>query len=172
VHTQNPLRYGAPFKTLRRVSGQLRGRLRRDRPTALPESSEPLSLLIVDDEKSICLSLKEYFAHTGYAVDTAADVDDAERLIDTGHHELLIQDIRMGVTEDFGGLQIIKFARTHRPGMRIVVLTAHGTGDVENEARVLGVDAFLRKPQPLARLAEVVRGLIASPHPTSDPQRH
>jgi len=117
----------------------------------------------VDDEKSICLSLKEYFSHTGYAVDTAADVEDAERLIDTGHYELLIQDIRMGVTEDFSGLQIIKFARTHRPGMRIVVLTAHGSGEVENEARVLAVDAFLRKPQPLARLAEVVRGLIAPP---------
>jgi len=163
VYTQSPLRSRAPFRTLRRVSGQLRGRLRRNQETDLPESSEPLNLLIVDDEKSICLSLKEYFSHTGYAVDTAADVEDAERLIDTGHYELLIQDIRMGVTEDFSGLQIIKFARTHRPGMRIVVLTAHGSGEVENEARVLGVDAFLRKPQPLARLAEVVRGLIAPP---------
>jgi len=172
VHTPSPLRYRAPFKTLRRVSGQLRGRLRRDQESDLPESSKPLNLLIVDDEKSICMSLKEYFSHTGYVVDTAAEVEDAERLIDTGHYELLIQDIRMGVTEDFGGLQIIKFARTHRPDMRIVVLTAHGTGEVESEARVLGVDAFLRKPQPLARLAEVVRGVIAKPHPTHDPQLH
>ena len=123
----------------------------------------------MDDEKSICLSLKEYFSLTGYAVDTAADVEDAERLIDAGRYELLIQDIRMGVKEDFGGFQIIKFARAHRPKMRIVVLTAHGTREVENEARTLGVDAFLRKPQSLARLAEVVRGLIASQQPITNP---
>ena len=78
----------------------------------------------------------------------------------------------MGLTKHRGGIQVIKFARTHRPDMRIVVLTAHGTREVENEARVLGVDAFLRKPQPLARLAEVVRGLIPPLHPTADPQLH
>ena len=172
MHKQNPLRYRAPFKTLKRVSGQLRGRLRGDHETNLPESAEPLNLLIVDDEKSICLSLKEYFSLTGYAVDTAADVEDAERLIDAGRYELLIQDIRMGVKEDFGGLQIIKFARAHRPKMLIVVLTAHGTHEVENEARTLGVDAFLRKPQSLARLAEVVRGLIASHQPITNPPLH
>lgn len=169
VHTPRPLRYRAPFKILRRVSGQLRGRLRRDQ-TDLPETSEPLSLLIVDDEKSICLSLKDYFSHTGYAVDTAADVEDAERLIDTGHYELLIQDIRMRSTKDLGGIQVIKFARTHRPAMRIVVLTAHGTQEVENEARVLGVDAFLSKPQPLSQLAQVVRTLVGSRQPPGDPQ--
>lgn len=76
----------------------------------------------------------------------------------------------MGVKEDFGGLQIIKFARKHRPNMPIVVLTAHGTHDVEEQARGLGVDAFLRKPQPLARLAEVVRGLIAPLQPGMRPQ--
>jgi DNA-binding NtrC family response regulator len=172
VHRQTPLRYRAPFKTLKRVSGRLRGRLRRHQETDLPESSEPLNLLIVDDEKSICLSLKEYFSLTGYAVDTAAEVEDAERLIDAGDYEVLIQDIRMGVKEDFGGLEIIKFARAHRPRMRIVVLTAHGTHEVENQARVLGVDAFLRKPQPLARLAEVVGGLIAPHQPTIRPHLH
>ena len=170
VQTQPLLRYRAPFKTLRRVSGELRGRLRRDQETDLPQSSEPLNLLIVDDEKSICLSLKEYFSLTGYEVDTAADVEDAERLIDAGHYELLIQDIRMGVTEDFGGLEIIKFARAHRPNMRIVVLTAHGTRELENQARGLGVDAFLRKPQPLSLLAQVVRTLIGSRQPAADPQ--
>ena len=171
VHKQSPVRYRAPLRTLRRVSGKLRG-LRRHQETDPPESSEPLNLLIVDDEKSICLSLKEYFSLTGYVVDTAADVEDAERLIDAGRYELLIQDIRMGVKEDFGGLQIIKFARAHRPKMRIVVLTAHGTREVEKEARGLGVDAFLRKPQPLARLAEVVRGLVASHHPITDRPLH
>ena len=150
-----------PIKTLKRVSGQLRGLLRRHHSTD-PEPSERHNLLIVDDEESICSSMKDYFSHTGFAVDTAVDIDEAERLIEAGKYEVLIQDIRMGIMRDFSGMEVIKFARTRRPEMRIVVLTAHGTREVENEARFLGVDAFLRKPQPLAHVAHVVRGLLAA----------
>jgi DNA-binding response OmpR family regulator len=127
--------------------------------------------LIVDDEESICFSMKDYFSHSGFTVDTALDIDEAERLIDAGHYEVLIQDIRMGVRRDFTGMEVIKFARTHRPNMRIVVLTAHGSREVENEARDLGVDAFLRKPQPLSQVAQVVRGLVESPPRTAPTAR-
>ena len=106
--------------------------------------------------------MKDYFSHSGFAVDTAIDIDEAERLIDAGNYEVLIQDIRMGIKRDFAGMEVIKFARTHRPDMRIVVLTAHGTREIENEARDLGVDAFLRKPQPLSQVAHVVRDLVQS----------
>ena len=163
MQTQHLLLYRTPIKTLRRVSGQLRELLRRHHhATDIPESLAPPNLLIVDDEESICFSMKEYFSHTGFAVDTALDIDEAERLIDAGHYEVLIQDIRMGIKRDFTGMEVIKFARTHRPDMRIVVLTAHGTREVEHEARDLGVDAFLRKPQPLSQVAQVVRDLVQS----------
>ena len=163
MQTERLFLYRTPIKTLKRVSGRLRGLLRRQfHATDIPESSEPPNLLIVDDEESICFSMKDYFSHTGFAVDTALDIDEAERLIDVGHYEVLIQDIRMGIKRDFAGMEVIKFARTHRPDMRIVVLTAHGTREVENEARDLGVDAFLRKPQPLSQIAQVVRGLVQS----------
>ena len=162
--------YAARFKALRRVSGQLRGRLTRHQETDTPEPPETLNLLIVDDEQSICSTLKEYFSHVGFGVDTAIEISDAERLIATGKYEVLIQDIRMGSTKDLGGIQVIKFARTHRPAMRIVVLTAHGTHEVETEARVLGVDAFLSKPQPLSQLAHVVRTLVGSRKPANDPR--
>ena len=172
MHTERFSLYRTPIKTLKRVSGQLRELLRRHHATNIPESSERHNLLIVDDEESICFSLKEYFSHTGFAVDTALDIQDAERLIDEGKYEVLIQDIRMGISRDFTGMEVIKFARTHRPEMRIVVLTAHGTREVENEARLLGVDAFLRKPQPLSQLAQVVQNLIESPRRTPASQLH
>ena len=163
MQTERLSLYRTPIKTLRRVSGQLRELLRRHHhATDIPEPSEPPNLLIVDDEESICFSMKEYFSHTGFAVDTAVDIEDAERLIGDGKYAVLIQDIRMGISRDFGGMEVIKFARTHRPEMGIVVLTAHGSREIENEARVLGVDAFLRKPQPLSQIAQVVQSLIES----------
>ena len=58
---------------------------------------------------------------------------------------------------------MIKLIRAHNPQTRIVILTAYGSAEVEDEARRCGADAFLRKPKPLSQVAQVVQGLIESP---------
>lgn len=107
--------------------------------------------------------MKEYFSDGGFVVDTAREIEEAEQLIENGNYAVLIQDLRMGIGKGLNGLQVIKFARSHDPDMRIVVLTAHGSSEVESEARTQGVDAFLKKPQPLSQVAQVIRGLVESP---------
>ena len=107
--------------------------------------------------------MKEYFSDSGFVVDTAREIEEAEQLIENGNYAVLIQDLRIGIGKGPNGLEVIKFARSHNPDMRIVVLTAHGSSEVESEARTQGVDAFLRKPQPLSQLAQVIRGLVESP---------
>ena len=155
--------YRKPFRALRRVSGRLLRELLRRPATASTSDTVKPHILIVDDEESICFSMKDYFSRGGFIVDTARDVDEAERLIEIGEYEVLIQDIRMGITKGPNGLEVIRFARLRHPSMRIVVLTAHGSLQAENEARLHGADAFLRKPQPLSQVAQVVRGLIEAP---------
>jgi DNA-binding NarL/FixJ family response regulator len=83
--------------------------------------------------------MKEYFSHNGFIVDTASDVEEAEMV------------------------------HSRSPETRIVILTAYGSSEIEDEARLLGADAFLRKPQPLSQVAQVVRGLIESPRRTPPP---
>lgn len=155
--------YKAPIKTLKRVSGQLLRDLLRRRPEAPTSEVAKPHILIVDDEESIRFSMKDYFSRGGFIVDTARDVDEAERLIEIGEYSALIQDLRMGIKEGPNGLEVIRFARRRHPSMGIVVLTAHGSPQAENEARLHGADAFLRKPQPLSQVAQVVRGLIEAP---------
>lgn len=160
-HGERPRTNLSPIKTLKRVSGQLRDRLRRTIPSSSHALLKP-HVLIVDDEESICYSMKEYFAHTGFVVDSAQDVDEAERLIMTGDYAVLIQDLLMGTNRNPNGLEVIRFARRHKPDIRILVLTAHGSDKAESEAKRSGADAFLRKPQRLSQVAEVVRGLVRS----------
>src|SRR5882724_10338717 len=84
------------FKRLKKVSGRLtRFLLGRDKLV----SKDPaiIHLLVVDDEEAICFSMKEYFSHSGFVVDTAHELYEAERLTETGHYEVIIQDLRMGV---------------------------------------------------------------------------
>lgn len=120
-------------------------------------------LLIVDDEESICFSMSEYFSLHGYNVDTAREVEEAEKLVQSTEYQVIIQDLRLGPTKNPDGLDIIKMAHERHPDTRIIVLTAYGSAEMEDEARRCGADAFLRKPKPLSQVAQVVQGLIESP---------
>ena len=102
-------------------------------------------------------------------VDTARDVEEAERLIGLGTYKVIIQDLRMGPARDHEGLHIVRLVHERSPETRIVILTAYGSSEIEDEARLLGADAFLRKPQPLSQVAQVVRGLIESPRRSVPP---
>ena len=152
----------SPFGTLKKVSGKLRqmwlGRDERSlRETPLPR------LLVIDDEESICFSMSEYFSLHGYKVDTACEIEEAEKLIGATNYKVVIQDLRLTMTNSHDGLDIIRLIREHNPQTRIIVLTAYGSAEIEDEARRCGADAFLRKPKPLSQVAQVVQGLIESP---------
>ncbi|MFN2530040.1 MAG: response regulator [Pyrinomonadaceae bacterium] len=120
-------------------------------------------LLVVDDEESICFSMSEYFSLQGYKVDTAREPDEAEKLIKSANYKVVIQDLRLSTARNPDGLEMIKMIRGHNALTRIIVLTAYGSAEMEDEARRCGADAFLRKPKPLSQVAQVVQGLIESP---------
>jgi len=120
-------------------------------------------LLVVDDEESICFSMSEYFSLHGYRVDTARELEEAERLIEATDYKVVIQDLRLSENRNPDGLDIIKMIRDHNVQTRIIVLTAYGSTEMEDEARRCGADAFLRKPKPLSQVAQVVQGLLEAP---------
>lgn len=120
-------------------------------------------LLIVDDEESICFSMSEYFSLHGYKVDTAREIEEAEKLLGATEYKVVIQDLRLSLKRDADGLAMIRLVKEQNPDARIIVLTAYGSAEMEDEARRCGADAFLRKPKPLSQVAQVVQGLIESP---------
>lgn len=150
-----------PIRTIKRVSGKLLRMLGGQ--TELREGPPLPRILIVDDEESICFSMSEYFEHHGFKVDTAREVDEAEKLIQSTEYRVVIQDLRLGVNRNADGLEIIKILQKRQPETRIIVLTAYGSAEIEDEAMRQGADAFLRKPKPLSQVAQVVQGLLESP---------
>jgi CheY-like chemotaxis protein len=121
-------------------------------------AAPPLRLLLVDDEPDILFALADFFSGLGYEVDCAADRARAEALVSAGRHALMLVDLRLSGQNQ--GLELIAFAHDRRPAIRIVVLTAYGSPEVEAAARGLGADAFLAKPLPLPELARVTAGLL------------
>lgn len=154
------------FGTLKKVSGKLRQMWQSRADNSSREEPMP-RLLIVDDEEAICFSMSEYFSLHGYKVDTARDMEEAETLLGSSEYKVVIQDLRLSLTNNSDGLEMIRTIREHNPQTRIIVLTAYGSAEVEDEARRCGADAFLRKPKPLSQVAQVVQGLIESPPRTA-----
>ena len=149
--------------TIKTVSGRLLEFLRGRDKIRADENLKSRTLLVVDDEESICFSMREYFSQHGFKVDTASEIEEAEGLIKETDYRVIIQDLRLGMTRNPDGIEIIKLVHKRNPDTRIVVLTSYGSKEIEEEARRAGADAFLRKPKPLSQVAQVVQGLIESP---------
>jgi DNA-binding response OmpR family regulator len=117
-------------------------------------------ILIVDDEPSICFAMSEYFQVHGYQVDCAQKLEEAEELLAQSCYSAVIVDLRLKGIYNTGGLEVVRFVRQKCPDSRIVVLTAYGSVEAEQEARSLGADAFLHKPAPLAEVAQIIFSLV------------
>ena len=100
-------------------------------------------ILVVDDEAGLRDSLRRALTRKGHSVDDASAVDEAIRKLEASAFDLLLTDIRLG---DKSGLEIVTFARQHRPEARIVVMTAFGSVNLAVEAMRVGADDFLEKP--------------------------
>lgn len=126
------------------------------------QSSADMRLLIVDDERPILSAIRSYFETQGFVVDCATEREEAEVMIAHIGYNCAILDLKLTPQSDADGLELVKLCRRCRPETRIIMLTACGDPAVEAEARLLGADAFVKKPQSLAELARLVNVLTGA----------
>lgn len=124
-------------------------------------------LLVVDDEAAILFAMGDYLSRRGYEVDRAGNREQAVSLLAAGSYALVVVDLRLGVHEPRGGLDVLRRLREGQPETPVILLTAYGSAEVEAELTGLGTVRLLSKPQPLARIAEEVAELIAGDRPES-----
>jgi len=75
-------------------------------------------VLVVEDEDSIRLSLRDYLTKKGYDVLVASDGVGAIKLILDYNVDIIVSDYRMEV---FGGDYWIRFLKTYCPDTRIII---------------------------------------------------
>src|SRR5262249_11053458 len=107
--------------------------------------NKPASVLIVDDEPNIVLSLQFLMKKTGYEVRTAKDGEEALAEISRAVPDLVLLDVMMPKIDGFSICQRIR-ATPEWKDMGIIMLTARGR-DVEREKGLaLGADAHQATP--------------------------
>jgi len=118
----------------------------------------PFRILILDDDQQLVNAYRDYLSQSGYEVDSAQELEEAQTLLAYFSYSVVVTDLRLNKLA-FGGLELIKHIREHAIPARVVVLTAYGWPELKAEASASGADAFLRKPIRLKELGSTV-GLL------------
>jgi DNA-binding NtrC family response regulator len=115
------------------------------------------SVLVIDDEKTICETFAWCLQQEGHRVRTAGSGEDAVRLIETEEFDLIITDIIM---PGMDGLDVLQKARELNPGAVVILITAYAT--VETAVRALreGASDYVLKPFKLDDLKFRVQRLL------------
>lgn len=126
------------------------------RPPA-PPHTQPVRILIADDQKRTRQSLKALLATSlpGTEIWEAADGAEALRLAEELHPHLVVMDIRMPGVD---GLTATRGIKSRWPDIKVLVLSMY-PGQQE-EARDAGADLFVGKGEPPERLLAALSSLL------------
>jgi len=119
------------------------------------------TVLIVDDEPLTRWSVSETLADSGYDVTEAADAQSALRAIAIpgGRTDAVLLDLCLPDSRD---LTLLSQIRAISPETPVILMTAHGTDDVIEEARICGAFMTLHKPFDMSALPPLVAAAVAS----------
>ena len=79
------------------------------------------SILVCDDQRSICEMLDISLRKDGHRVETVNGGEAAKKKLSSANYELLITDIKMPQTD---GIEVLRFARQSSPDTSVILITA------------------------------------------------
>ena len=100
-------------------------------------------ILIVDDERSIRVTLCEFLRPDGHHCDAAADADEALTLHERNAYDVIVSDIIMPRTT---GIQLLEQVRKQDAATQIIIMTGEPTVDTAVLAVQKGANDYRTKP--------------------------
>jgi DNA-binding response OmpR family regulator len=135
--------------------------------TAMPET---FSILVIDDEEYLRLSLAMILKREGYIVRTAANIREARQYLQEDTYDLAFLDLKL---PDGRGLTLLPELRSQFEDMPVLILTAHDMLESATEAVRLGArDYFLKPADPAVIIQRVKELLTEGEQPRSGKERY
>jgi len=117
------------------------------------------SVLVVDDEPNIVLSLEFLMKKAGYTVRVARTGEEAMQAIDAARPDLVLLDVMIPGRNGFEVCQAIR-ADPALETVKIVMLTAKGREIEREKGMALGADDYITKPFSTRDVVDRVRMLL------------
>ena len=112
------------------------------------------SILVVEDEKILRISLADALKAEGYTVFAVSDGGEALAVLDEGHFSLIITDIRL---PGANGMEILRKNLADSPATPVIMMTAYGTIKDAVEAIRFGAFDYITKPFDLDEMLVTVK---------------
>jgi len=118
-----------------------------------------MKVLVLDDEPKIRVAMANLLRRLDCHVSVAADVTQAQALLEGGCFDLMLIDYGLGDGEN--GLQAQARLRVGRPNLRVVMITGETTAELLRAAHAEGL-AVLHKPVTLKKMRQLLSAEKAS----------
>ncbi|RKY30796.1 MAG: response regulator [Candidatus Omnitrophota bacterium] len=117
------------------------------------------SILIIDDDKLILMTLKRLLTKEGYKVTTALSGLWALKKIEEGGFDLIISDIKM---PEMDGIETVKkireyLSQNNKKPIPEIFITAYAKEDIYQKALELNAAGYIEKPFDIKSLLHTVR---------------
>ena len=114
-------------------------------------------LLIVEDEETLCESLKRVLMKDGYEVDTVSSAEAAMSKIDDVAYDLIITDILL---PGIDGIELLRRTRLKLPDQIVIIVTAYASIETAVGALRAGAYDYVIKPIIHEEIKRIVRNAL------------
>ena len=114
-------------------------------------------ILLVEDNGDTAQMMKMLLAQRGYVVETAADVRQALRAVESASFDLLLSDLGL---PDGTGIDLMQELRRRGNALKGIALTGYGQEEDVRRSKEAGFSAHLIKPADADALIETIAALL------------
>ena len=112
-----------------------------------------IKVLLVDDEEEFVQSLAERIRMRELGSEVAFNGKEALAKLEEKLPDVMVLDFKM---PGIDGLTVLELVKKSYPDVQVVMLTAHGTREMEQKARDLGAFDYLQKPVGIDKLTKTI----------------
>ncbi|MBD3226351.1 MAG: response regulator [Caldithrix sp.] len=112
-------------------------------------------VLVVDDEEDLTWSIAKHLSKDSdkYSLTTVNDGDKALDVLTQYPVDLVITDIRM---PEISGLDLLLQIKENYPNTKVIIMTAYGSSEVQDEANRRGCFKYIEKPFEIKELRQLI----------------
>jgi two-component system response regulator HydG len=115
------------------------------------------SILVVDDAPDTLEVLRRNFSSAGFLVFTASDADEAIRVLESAHIDLVVTDFKM---PKVNGLDLTRHVRENHRDTEVLMITGYPSLEGAVKAIKTGADDYLAKPFTDEELFDAVNRVL------------
>jgi len=120
-----------------------------------------MRILLAEDDSALASFVRKGLEAEHYAVDVSVDGEQARALASELEFDLIVLDLTL---PHLDGVSILRFVRTRKPSVPILVLTGRNRVEDRVQCLDLGADDYLVKPFSFSELSARIRALMRRSH--------